>query len=284
MTALRNSMKINLRTVLLLAGVSLIISNPCALAHTDVTAQQARDLIESTNDLIIVDVREPFEYCDDIGHIPWALNYPLTSGVLEVRYEELPLHSPILVVCRSGGRSNRAANFLDSQGFSMVYDMMGGMNAWIWETEPCKSGRDSTVSAETNTYVFLPDQSTLLQTGGIAGVNFNYSVEGHFQLTVDKDSGTASFTLFDANAIDDSQFERTLDPNEVFNMTSLFGIIHNETTISFTGNTTDVSDVLITATIEDDLVYLVGETIPPLNTADFFIFNLDAVAQRKYGG
>jgi len=37
-------------------------------------------------------------------------------------------------------------------------------------------------------------------------------------------------------------------------------------------------------TIEDDLAYLVGETIPPPNTADFFLFSLDAVAQRKYGG
>jgi hypothetical protein len=37
-------------------------------------------------------------------------------------------------------------------------------------------------------------------------------------------------------------------------------------------------------TIEDDLAYLVGQTIPPPNTADFFLFSLDAVAQRKYGG
>ncbi|MCP4260639.1 MAG: rhodanese-like domain-containing protein [Planctomycetes bacterium] len=284
MTALRNSIKINLRTWLFLAGVILIASNSCVWAHTDVTHQQARDLIDSTNDLIIIDVREPFEYCDDIGHIPWALNYPLSSGILETRYEELPMHSPILVVCRSGGRSNRAANFLDSKGFSMVYDMMGGMNAWIWETEPCKTGDNETVSVETNTYVFLPDQSTLLQTGGIAGVNWNYSVEGHFQLTIDKDAGTGSFAFVDANAIDDSPFERTLDPNEVFNMTSLLGIVLNETTISFTTIATDGSDIRITATIEDDLAYLVGETVPPPNTADFFMFSLDAIAQRKYGG
>jgi rhodanese-related sulfurtransferase len=137
MATLKNSPKINLGAVLFLAGVTLILSNSCALAHTDVTAQQARDLIDSTNDLIVVDVREPSEYCNAIGHIPGALNYPLTSGVLEARYEELPKDNPILVVCRSGGRSNAAASFLDSKGFSMVYDMMGGMTAWMWETEPC---------------------------------------------------------------------------------------------------------------------------------------------------
>jgi len=128
-------MKANLKTVLFLAGVLLIASVPCALAHTDVTAEQARELIDSTDDLTVVDVREPYEYSDTRGHIPGALNYPFNSGVLQAKYEELPVDGPVLVVCGSGGRSNRAANFLDSMGFSMVYDMLGGMNAWEWETE-----------------------------------------------------------------------------------------------------------------------------------------------------
>ena len=130
-------MKINLRTILFLASVLLIVSNHRALAHTDVTVEQARDLIDSTNNLVVVDVREQYEYCDAIGHIPGALNYPWNSGVLDARYEELPMYDPVLVVCRSGGRSDRAANFLDSKGFSIVYDMLGGMRAWIWETAPC---------------------------------------------------------------------------------------------------------------------------------------------------
>ncbi len=128
-------MKINLRTVLLLVGVSLIVSGSYALAHTDVTAEQARELIDSTDDLIVIDVREPSEYSDTGGHIPGALNYPWYSGVFHAQYGELPMHSPVLVVCGSGSRSNRAADFLDSEGFSMVYDMLRGMRAWIWETE-----------------------------------------------------------------------------------------------------------------------------------------------------
>ena len=130
-------MKISFRIVLLLVGVTLIVSGPSALAHTDVSAEQALNLIDSTDDLIVVDVREPSEYCDDTGHIPGALNYPWYSGVLEAQYGEFPTDGPVLVVCGSGGRSNRAADFLDSEGFSMVYDMLGGMRAWTWETEPC---------------------------------------------------------------------------------------------------------------------------------------------------
>ncbi|MBW7990955.1 MAG: rhodanese-like domain-containing protein [Planctomycetes bacterium] len=286
MATLKDSPKMNLRTVLFLASVLLIVSNPCAVAHTDITAEQTRDLIDSTNDLVVVDVREPSEYCDATGHIPGALNYPLNSGVLEARYEELPIDGPVLVVCRSGGRSNQAANFLDSMGFSKVYDMMGGMSAWVWETVPCKDGDDggTTDSAEMNTYVFLSGQSTVVQTGGIAGVHWIYSVEGLFQLTVDPNAGIASFAHVDAKATDNNPLQRTLNPNEVFNMTSLVGAVLDDRTISFTGKADDGSDVLITVTIEDDLAYLVGETIPPPNSADFFLFSLDAVAQRKYGG
>jgi len=139
-------------------------------------------------------------------------------------------------------------------------------------------------SAETNTYVFMSEESTIVQTGGIAGVHWIYSIEGLLQLTLDPNTGTASFVHIDANATDDSTFQRTLDPNEVFNMTSLAGTFIDDTTISFTGKAKDDSDVLITVTIDDDLLYLVGETTPPPNSADFFLFSLDAIARRKYGG
>lgn len=131
-------MKMSLASVLFLASLLLSISNPCAFAHTGVSPEQARDLIDSADDLVVVDVREPSEYCDARGHIPGAVNYPWTSDVLQSRYGELPMDNPILVVCRSGRRSNLAAEFLESLGFSAVYDMLGGMNAWLWETVPCK--------------------------------------------------------------------------------------------------------------------------------------------------
>jgi hypothetical protein len=130
----------------------------------------------------------------------------------------------------------------------------------------------------------VPDQSTVVQTGGIAYVHWTYSIEGQFELTVDPNAGTASFAHVDANATDDSPFKRTLDPNHVFNMTSLVGTVVDNTTIKFTGKASDGSDVLITATLQDDVAHLIGQTTPPPNSADFFIFNLDAVAQRKYGG
>ena len=146
-------------------------------------------------------------------------------------------------------------------------------------------GSGMAASAETSTYVFVPDQSTVVQTGGIAGVHWTYSIKGQFQLTVDPNAGAASFAHVDANATDDSPFKRTLDLNHVFNMTSLVGTVEPSGSIKFAGKASDDSDVNITVTLTDDLVHLIGQTTPPPNSADFFIFNLDAVARlRKYAG
>jgi rhodanese-related sulfurtransferase len=125
------------RTTAWVAAALLTMSNSCAQTHTDVTPRQAKELIDSTDQLIVLDVREVREYCDPAGHIPGALNYPWNSGALQARYAELPADSRILVVCRRGRRSNRAASFLASRSPSQIYDMRGGMQAWLWETARC---------------------------------------------------------------------------------------------------------------------------------------------------
>ena len=67
--------------------------------YTNVDAEQAKNMIDTNSDLIIVDVREyATEYCSPGGHIPCALNYPWNSGVLEDRYRELPKTAEILVL------------------------------------------------------------------------------------------------------------------------------------------------------------------------------------------
>jgi len=98
-------------------------------------------MMDAGGPLTIVDVREESEYCDSTysppGHIPGAINMPWYSGGLEEDYPELPTDEDIVVVCLSGNRSNQAANFLDEVGFTRIFDMLGGMSAWEYETELC---------------------------------------------------------------------------------------------------------------------------------------------------
>lgn len=140
------------------------------------------------------------------------------------------------------------------------------------------------LAVQTGRYVFDPNQSTILQTGGFAGVNWTHTLEGQFCLSVDPSAGLASFTHIDARAVDPGQPLRFLDPNQVFNLTALLGTVLDDTTIEFTGRTADGSTVLLTLTLEDDMAHLTGQTTPPPNTADFFVFAIDARARRKYAG
>jgi adenylyltransferase/sulfurtransferase len=132
----------NLSSVFIVAVMVVILSCSCALQHTDVTFAQAKELIDSDAPLTVIDVREPNEYCDKKGHIPGSLNYPWRSGILQKEYKQLSADNPILVVCRSGNRSNLAAAFLRSKGFKHVYDMLGGMRSWDGKTAACKDSDD----------------------------------------------------------------------------------------------------------------------------------------------
>ena len=121
--------------------LGILLAGAVAYAHTDITPAEVKAMIDAGGPLTIVDVREESEYCDSTysppGHIPDAVNMPWYSGGLEEGYSELPGDEDIVIVCRSGNRSNQAANFLDGLGFTRVFDMLGGMNAWEYETELC---------------------------------------------------------------------------------------------------------------------------------------------------
>jgi hypothetical protein len=147
-------------------------------------------------------------------------------------------------------------------------------------------GSEVIASAQTSTYVFLTEQSKVVKVGGLAGVHETYPIEGQFRLTVDFDAGTAWFGQVDANLIDDSDllYERSL--GIIFNMAELLGTVLDDTIIEFVGKTTDgmESTILLTLTFRGDSTHLAGRTVPPPNSADFFIFELDAAAGKKYGG
>ncbi len=78
----------------------------------------------------ILDVREAAEYA--FGHIPGALSMPL--GELEERMNELNKNEAIYVICRTGTRSDLAAQTLAANGFTNVYNVLPGMSEWQGET------------------------------------------------------------------------------------------------------------------------------------------------------
>jgi sulfur-carrier protein adenylyltransferase/sulfurtransferase len=82
-------------------------------------------------DLFLLDVREPFEY--QIAQIGGHL---IPLGELPQRVAELDPQREIVVQCKSGGRSQRAAEFLKKNGFEKVHNLAGGITAWSNEIDP----------------------------------------------------------------------------------------------------------------------------------------------------
>lgn len=82
--------------------------------------------LKDNDKFVVLDVREEAEFV--FNHIPEALSIPL--GDLEDRMDELNKENIIYVICRTGNRSDLAAQKLVENGFTQVYNVVPGMNQW----------------------------------------------------------------------------------------------------------------------------------------------------------
>ena len=104
----------------------LILLNPNV---KNVSASQARQLIDTNKDMVILDVRTKNEY--NSGHIPGAILIPVHE--LSSRVKELAMHynKPLLVYCASGGRSPGAVYTLRNH-FAPIYHLSSGLSSWTF--------------------------------------------------------------------------------------------------------------------------------------------------------
>ena len=92
-----------------------------------ITPQDLKGKLDAGEQMIILDVREPFEYSD--WHIPGSINIPI-SRVMRSPDLDAPKDSEIIAVCAHGMRSAAATRYLNMAGFENVYSMEGGMVEW----------------------------------------------------------------------------------------------------------------------------------------------------------
>jgi rhodanese-related sulfurtransferase len=95
--------------------------------YIDVTAAEAKELIDTKPDLIIIDVSPNY----DDGHIPGAINYYIGDGSLDDAIPTLDKTREYLVYCHVDSASIGGAQKLVDAGFTMVYRLEGNYQAWI---------------------------------------------------------------------------------------------------------------------------------------------------------
>lgn len=119
-------------TLVLLTACGQNKGNDREAVYLNITAEEAKSIMDGQDGYIILDVRTQEEY--DQGHIPGAIVIPDTE--VKARAEEtlLDKNQVILVYCRSGRRSKNAAQILAELGYTNIQEF-GGILDWPYEVE-----------------------------------------------------------------------------------------------------------------------------------------------------
>ncbi|MEQ9454356.1 MAG: rhodanese-like domain-containing protein [Phycisphaeraceae bacterium] len=110
------------------------MTDNAADAVREITPEQARELLNADESVILLDVREPEEIA--IAAITGSLNIP--TGEIPARLYELQEHdgATILTLCHVGFRSLNVAHFLAQHGFEDLASIAGGIDAWSRTVDP----------------------------------------------------------------------------------------------------------------------------------------------------
>ena len=118
--------------LVLLSACGQTSENDREAVYVNITAEEAKEIMDSQEGCVILDVRTQEEY--DQGHIPGAVPIPNTE-IEDRAEEELPDKAQlILVYCRSGNRSKKAAEILVELGYTNIKEF-GGIIDWPYEVE-----------------------------------------------------------------------------------------------------------------------------------------------------
>jgi len=124
-------------SLVVISGLALLWPALIRPAGNEVNPGEATTLI-NREDARIVDVREADEFAS--GHLPDALNIPASKLSERVGELEKLKDKPIIFCCASGMRSGKASAELKKQGFARLYNLAGGVDAWVGAGYPVKKG------------------------------------------------------------------------------------------------------------------------------------------------
>jgi monothiol glutaredoxin len=112
-------------------GQAFRVDNPNAPRIQSMSVRELKESIDAIEPIELLDVRTPEERA--IAAIPGAV---LLNEAEAARIEALPRDTKLVLHCHHGGRSQQAAEQFISLGFSQVFNVIGGIDAWSQEIDP----------------------------------------------------------------------------------------------------------------------------------------------------
>jgi sulfur-carrier protein adenylyltransferase/sulfurtransferase len=98
----------------------------------EITVSELKSMMDENKDFQLIDVREPYEA--EIGSIGGEL---IPMAEVPSNIEKISKNKPVIIHCKSGGRSGNIVHFLESQfGFDNLYNLKGGIIAWSDQIDP----------------------------------------------------------------------------------------------------------------------------------------------------
>ncbi|MFZ2267412.1 MAG: rhodanese-like domain-containing protein [Azonexus sp.] len=124
-------------SIVLISGFGLIWPFFMGNKANELSPAAATQMI-NREDAQVIDVREVDEFAN--GHLPEAKNIPLSKLADRASELEKFKDKPIIVCCASGVRSGKGCGELGKLGFARVYNIAGGVDAWVGAGYPIKKG------------------------------------------------------------------------------------------------------------------------------------------------
>ena len=90
----------------------------------------------ATPSILLLDVREPWEVAHAAVTLPGVTTRNVPLAHMKAEIDRLDPSQPIVCICHHGVRSLQVVAFLERQGFSAVYNLAGGIDAWSVQVDP----------------------------------------------------------------------------------------------------------------------------------------------------
>jgi rhodanese-related sulfurtransferase len=111
------------------ASIGSIANSTQKQDKPDITVQEAKERLAASKDIVLIDVRTPNEVAAGVIGQPLVIDIANPNFAQEVA--KLDKNKEYIVYCAVGGRSSSAVSYMRQEGFTKVYNMLGGYNEWV---------------------------------------------------------------------------------------------------------------------------------------------------------